>query len=251
MQWVDKLYFQYNKFKYQRENASFVKAHPSFAMPPVYMLYEAYKLSYREYFKDGQDTARELVNRLQPYINFSGASLLEWGCGPGRIVRHLPLLLPQTKIYGSDYNAATITWCKAHISNVHFSVNGLNPPLPFQNQTFNAIYAISVFTHLAEKSHYLWIEELYRGLKADGLLLFTSQGNVFAEKLTKEEQQSFGEGNVVVHGFVKEGHRSFSAFHPERFVQTLLQDRFKVLEFIPGKKQSWGLEQDTWIVQRV
>ena len=58
-------------------------------------------------------------------MNFNKASILDWGCGPGRIVRHLPSIVSKAKIFGSDYNEESINWCRENIEDVGFEVNGL------------------------------------------------------------------------------------------------------------------------------
>ncbi len=40
------------------------------------------------------------------------------------------------------------------------------------------IHAISIFMHLSETMHYAWINELYRILKKDGILIFTTHGEL-------------------------------------------------------------------------
>lgn len=248
---MDRLYFHFNQEKNRRRNRAFVKANPGFALPPPYMLYESYRLNYRAYYEDGLTTAKELVDLLQPFVDLTKASLLEWGCGPARVVRHLPGLLPGAAIFGTDYNPRTIAWCNANVEGVTFSNNGLQPPLPFPAQAMDAVYAISVFTHLAAENHFLWRNEIHRILKPGGVFLFTTQGGAFQEKLTTGEKLRFREGGIVVRGQVKEGHRSYSAFHPQPFVLSLLQGQFEVLRFMPGQKQDWGAEQDTWIVKKL
>ena len=89
-----------------------------------------------------------------------------------------------------------------------------------------------------------------RILKPGGILLLTTQGEAFKQKLTIAEKSTFERGKVVVRDKVREGHRSFSAFQPEAFMQTLFSDAFKVLKFEKGDLFDWGPEQDTWIVQK-
>lgn len=250
IKWVDWAYFTSLRLKYWRQNAAFLNKNVGFALPPAYMMYESYRMDYQAYFEDGKNAAQEIIGRLAPFVSFVNASVLEWGCGPARILRHLPDILPHTKLFGADYNPATIAWCSANINGVNFSVNGLHPPLPFTNKSMDAVYAISVFTHLSEENHLQWIKELHRVMKCGGIFLFTTQGAAFKEKLTKTELHRFNKNQMVFRGHTKEGHRSFSGFHPEAFVRNLLDGYFTVLSFTAGQKQDWGAEQDTWVVKK-
>ena len=250
MRRMDKAYFYFNKVRFSGKNRQFRKEHPSIILPPDYSMYESYRLDYKDYVDDGRDTAAWIVDELANYVSFTDTRLLDWGCGPGRVVRHLPTLLPFAKIYGADYNRSTIAWCNQNIGGVAFTWNELHPPMPFDVGYFDIAYALSVFTHLSEDSHYEWVNELHRVLKPGAVFLFTTQGSAFLSKMVNREREQFQSGALVVRGRTKEGHRSFAAFQPEQFVRSLFSSRWQVLKFTEGKKRQWGLEQDTWIVQK-
>jgi SAM-dependent methyltransferase len=93
----------------------------------------------------------------------------------------------------------------------------------------------------------LWIEELKRILKPGGLLFLTTQGNAFKDKLTQSEKSDFDDGHLIVRGAVKEGHRTFSSFHPNPFMEKLF-DSFVILKHISIENE--GNVQDVWIVRK-
>jgi SAM-dependent methyltransferase len=101
-------------------------------------------------------------------------SILDFGCGCGRLIRSLrPLCDPWASIYGTDVDSAAITWCKENIPDASFSINGENPPLRFEDKSMDLIYACSVFTHLDAEDQFRWLAELQRIMKPDGYLLLT------------------------------------------------------------------------------
>lgn len=234
-------------------NKKFLSLNTAINFPPPYFLYETYELNYANYYNDGLQTASEIVSILQPFINFDqpGKALLDWGCGPGRIVRHLPALLDNRHaVYGCDYNAVYINWCTKNLLNITFAKNELTPPTSFANDSFDAVYGLSVITHLSAQNHFAWIAELHRVLKPGGLLLITSQGDQFKEKLLNDELASFNKGELVIRDSEQEGHRVFAAFQPKNFMVDLLKD-FKLIRFIEGgTKESIHGKQDTWLVQK-
>ncbi|RYY66632.1 MAG: class I SAM-dependent methyltransferase, partial [Chitinophagaceae bacterium] len=242
---VDRLWFGYNRLRFRGRNARFRAAHPGIALPPDYMLYESYRMDQELYFTDGQATARWVIDQLSAYAPLEGARLLDWGCGPARVLRHLPALLPGARFAGSDYNGATIDWCRAHIPGIDFRRNGVLPPLAFEDTSFDAAYALSVLTHLSEEAHAAWLTELHRILRPGGLLLLTTHGAAFEQKLTAGERALFQKGSIVVHAVEKEGHRSYAAFQPKAFMETLFSRNWQVLNFAAGKIHDWGPEQDT------
>lgn len=247
---VDRVYFLFTKVRFNKKNKRFLKQHPHLKMPPSYVLYETYRMDYQNYFEDGKNTAVDIVQLISAQISLENITILDWGCGPARVVRHLPALLPQSKIYASDYNNEIIQWCKENILDVEFRQTELIPPLAFDHNFLDVVYALSVFTHLSEENHFRWITEIYRVLKPGGIFLFTTQGNAFLNKLSTREKEKFLNGAVVIRGQVKEGHRTYSAFQPETFVLTLLKNNWRILKFISGGLQDWGPEQDMWMVQK-
>ena len=246
----DRLFFRFNKFKYAARNERFRKDHPDLALPPDYILYEAYRLDAESYYHDGKETAAWVISQLQPYCALNDATILEWGCGPARVVRHLPVLLPNASIHACDYNMETIEWCRKNIQRIEFRENGLYPPLPYNGDFFDAVYAISVITHLSHENHYRWLNELNRIIRPGGCLLITSQGAAFSSKLRKPELQLFSEGRLVQRAMVMEGHRSFSAFHPESWMRSFFREQWTVISFEAGVLHPWGPAQDTWLVQK-
>jgi len=191
---VDKLRFFFYYSQNYIANNRFKNEVAQFKFPPPYFIYETYSLNYQNYYKDGYQTAREIVTLLSAYKDLSktSISLLDWGCGPARIVRHLPEVLGyDIEIYGCDYNSKYIKWCSKHIHSVNFFTNNLHPPTSFVSGYFDIIYGLSIITHLSAASHSDWVKELWRILKPGGILLITSQGDAFKEKLLPQEEMLF------------------------------------------------------------
>jgi len=252
MHFVDQVKYLYQKVKNRQKNAHFKVQHPDTALPPDYMLFEAFQLDHQKYYEGGAQSARMIVDLILPHAAPGVLRVLDWGCGPARIVRHLPNLLPVGSIiFGTDYNTRTVEWCRQHIKGVTFSQNNLHPPTTYSDQFFQVIYSLSVLTHLSEASHQAWYSELMRVASPGAVLLLTTQGQAFCEKLTKTEQNQFKNGQLVVRGNVVEGHRVYSAFHPAAYMQALFQGSAVVLEHLPGYPQNWGIEQDIWIIRKI
>ncbi|RYY39296.1 MAG: class I SAM-dependent methyltransferase [Chitinophagaceae bacterium] len=247
---ADRAWYGFNRLCNSGRNRRFRTTHPGLTLPPDYMLYESYRLDQQLYYTDGQATAQWICAQLEPYGSLATATVLDWGCGPARVIRHLPQLLPGARLAGSDYNEATIEWCRAHIAGIDFRSNGVQPPLDFGRDTFDAAYALSVLTHLSEEAQVAWMTELYRVLKPGGLLLLTTHGAAFEEKLTAGEKLRFRRGECIEHPVEQEGHRSYSSFQPRAFMERLFSRNWQLLNFAAGKQHAWGPEQDTWIVRK-
>lgn len=247
----DQIKYRYSILRNFFGNRSFRKDYPDLVLPPDYILYESFGLRYRSYYEGGYRTAQWLVRTWKPYIDLKNVNILDWGCGPARIVRHLPELLPTSTIYGTDYNEQTIKWCQKNIFDVDFSPNNIDPPLPYPDSSFDVVYGISIFTHLSERNHPAWIAELHRVLKPGGILLITTQGKAHSEKLIPHELDQFQAGRLVIRQGTMEGHLTYNAFQPEEYIRGLLPGYFDELDHIRGKSETWGISQDVWCLQRL
>jgi len=248
---ADWVHFYIEKTRNKKKNVAFKEKHPGISLPPDYLLYESFMLSYDEYYYGGLSTAQWLAESFSRHTTLKDKKILDWGCGPGRTIRHLPAIIGNGCTYdGTDYNQRSIEWCASRLAGISFNKNPLEAKLPYQDNCFDIIYGISIFTHLSEQLHYDWYNELYRVLNKGGIMLLTTQGNNFTSKLTAAELEQFNSNQLVVRGNVKEGHRTFSAFHPEGFMQHLFHNA-EILEHIVTKPvNEKDLSQDTWIIRK-
>ncbi|MBU2552820.1 MAG: class I SAM-dependent methyltransferase [Bacteroidetes bacterium] len=249
MKLTDDLRFYYFKFKKRKKNKQFLLNNPEANLPPDYLIYESFQIDYEEYYTKSKASAEWILSYFSKYISLSGIKVLDWGCGPGRIIRHMSHLLETGKVYGTDYNPASIEWCKNNLPGIEFNTNTLEAKLPYQDNYFNAIYGISIFTHLSEKMHFEWMDELKRILAPGGLIFLTSHGNAFIEKLTENESAAYHRGELIVRGMTAEGHRTYTAYHPKVFMEKLFEG-MKILEHVETSSNNGKAQQDVWLVQK-
>jgi SAM-dependent methyltransferase len=155
-------------------------------------------------------------------IGLEAAAILDFGCGCGRVTRHWAKPVGPA-IFGCDYNPELVGWCRGHLPSVRTELNGLEPPLPFDRR-FDFIYAISVFTHLAEPLQFAWMNELGAFLNPGGALLFTTVGERGAARLTPVERERFDGGQLVVRFHESSGSNLCAAVHPGAFVRRMIGD---------------------------
>lgn len=247
---ADYFRFYYQKIKNRKINNDFRRNNKGVVLPPDYLLYESFMLNYADYFYGGEKTAIWLKNHFSKHIELRNKKILDWGCGPGRIIRHLPAIIQNDcEYYATDYNAASINWCKMNLNGINFNLNSLDAQLPFPDNCFDVIYGISIFTHLSEQLHYDWYKELYRVLNNNGILFLTTHGESFKGKLTTAEIKRFNNDELIVRGNVKEGHRIFTAFHPPLFMQKLFSN-VTILNHITTETEDDELVQDVWIIRK-
>ena len=133
-----------------------------------------------EFLKRGPATIREFeaACRAQGRSLAEARSLLDFGCGCGRLLsamRRSPLL-SDCRLVGSDVDPEAIEWLRAAYPDLELAVNSFSPPLPFEDDRFDAIVSYSVFTHLDEQGQFAWLRELRRVLSPGGVALITIHG---------------------------------------------------------------------------
>lgn len=175
-------------------------------------------------------------------------SILDFGCGCGRVIRHLKHL-ERVGLHGTDYNTRLIDWCKENLDFARLSVNDLAPPLCYDDSTFDFVYALSVFTHLPEPLQKPWMSELKRVLRPGGYLLMTTHGEYYLRQLTPDQQQQFRDGRVVVLHEESAGTNVCGAFHPEQYVRNTLAEGFRVVDFVP-QGATGNPHQDVFLLKK-
>ncbi|WP_225766249.1 bifunctional 2-polyprenyl-6-hydroxyphenol methylase/3-demethylubiquinol 3-O-methyltransferase UbiG [Inquilinus sp. Marseille-Q2685] len=234
----------------KKQIIEFEKQNPHFVLPPSDLAYDAYRRwtpeSYRNIGFEHAKYLAGLIKRHQPGVR----SVAEWGCGPMRILRHMSSLLPGVRLVGLDYNPDTIAWAKnqPEFNGIELHRNDLRPPLPLPDGEIDAIYNLSVFTHLSDALHHAYIRDLQRCLAPGGILISTFQGDWYKSKLSPAELQLYEQGKIVVRDQVMEGKRGYAAFHPPAFVRRLLEN-WEILEHIESPDVA-GLFQDVWVARK-
>jgi SAM-dependent methyltransferase len=249
---VDRVRFAGLRRRLRASNDAFVAANPDFALPPADLAFDAYgHIDWAGYRTTGEMQAAGIAEVIRTAFPDGPIAVFEWGCGPGRLIRHMPSLLARqdATLAGADYNPRSIAWDREHLPGIDFTVNGLHPPLDQPDGTFDVVYCVSVFTHLSEDVQLAWAAELLRVLKPGGLVLCTTQGDAFRRLLvTADEHTRYASGQVVVLGNYREGRKYFLALHPERFVRERLLAGFAGVRQIQTQAMSYEFfEQDTWV----
>ncbi|MCB9832560.1 MAG: class I SAM-dependent methyltransferase [Planctomycetes bacterium] len=112
--------------------------------------------------------------------------VLDFGSGPGRMIRYFLRHWSTTGIVGADVDRRAIEWAQRNFPFGEFVVSSPEPPLVFPAASFDLIYAVSVFSHLSEANHLAWVEELRRVCHPDALVILTILGRHAHTRLSEE-----------------------------------------------------------------
>jgi SAM-dependent methyltransferase len=177
----------------------------------------------------------------------SDSRVLDFGCGCGRVIRHLRHL--SADLHGCDSNPVAVEWCDRHLPFARFRVNALETPLDYDTGSFDLVYALSVFTHLPQRLQWFWMCELRRVLKPGGVLLLSLHGDALRGRLTRSERTDYRAGRLVVRGADLIGTNHCAAFHPPAYVRAVMAEGFEVMEQVP-EGASGNPPQDAWLLRK-
>jgi SAM-dependent methyltransferase len=172
-------------------------------------------------------------------------AVLDWGVGCGRVARHLAPALGE-RFFGCDIDASNIEWCQSNLPGT-YRASKLEPPLPFEEASFDVIYGISVFTHLRKPWELAWLKELHRVLKPGGVILMTVHGRttvdysglneaIQTELLAKIEAEGLlvGSDNTQLDGFVEQPREYVNVYHAKHHVQSVWGGFFEDIQQLEG-----------------
>ena len=218
--------------------------------PPARLVYDVTNIYDYEWFYQtgvlGSQCIRGILEKNNLDIN-EFTSILDFGCGCGRMIRHLKTL-KGASLYGVDYNPVLVEWCQNNLAFANFKVNTPADRLRYADEKFDFIYAISVFTHLTEDLGFFWMSELDRVLKPGGVMYLTFMGKTRAPHLRQELRELFEAGQLVLTGKEHAGKNTCAAYHPEQYVRNILAKKFRILDFIPGGARD--ANQDVFLIQK-
>jgi len=177
-------------------------------------------------------------------------SVLDFGCGCGRIIRHFYYHIKDVHFFGSDYNPQLIEWCKSNLLFAHFSTNKLLPPLEYGSDQFNLIYARSVFTHIGSELQKIWMHELRRVLKVGGYLYISTHGESTFIKLDKNVIEELKSNGIASVNQNIEGDNKCTVFQTKKYFEENLLEGFELMDFISGGAKK-KLSQDIYLLKRI
>ena len=198
----------------------------------------------------------ELIGPIMP----KGGRLLDWGCGPGRLLGPFHSLLPGWECHGCELDATTLAVAERLHPQAKIAPSRVFPELPYPSGSFDAVIGISVMSHMAEPAQHVWLAELRRLLRPGGLAILTTHNLLQAFALSDEggtrawvlrELKRYGlsdclrDGNLGPH--LPLGSLYRSVFHTEAHLHTAWGRYFQILRVFRGAME---LKQDVWLMLR-
>jgi SAM-dependent methyltransferase len=176
-------------------------------------------------------------------------AILDFGCGCGRVLRYWRHL-PDTGVFGTDYNAKLVAWSAHNLPFSRVAVNNLEPQLDYDSGKFDLVYALSVFTHLTKDLQAPWVRELARIAKPGGRLVLSTHGEAYLGRLNADERRHFAAGELVVKNNVSApGSNTCAAYHPNAYVREEMASGLDLVDFA-AEGAKGNPRQDLYVLRK-
>jgi SAM-dependent methyltransferase len=183
--------------------------------------------------------------------------ILDFGCGCGRVVQNLRGQPGSYALYATDIDPDLVDWGRSNLQDIQWSVNGHRPPLPFNDDAFDLIYGISVFTHLDEDFQDVWLRELRRVARPGATVILTVHGEHVISGLRMLDPSYIDEIHDRGFMFFKwskgklkiDGFPDFyqTAFHTKEYIYNQWSKYFEIVDYV---ERGIGNYQDAVVLRK-
>jgi SAM-dependent methyltransferase len=213
-----------------------------YPVPPVSMRYRitgGTKL--QSFLSSGRRSLEDLNAALGTQRKTLGdfRDILDFGCGCGRMLRHLEQFAPNGSICGMEIDGEAVEWCRRNLPFAEVVQTSMAPPSPWDEDRFDLVFGVSVFTHLSEDLQFRWLEELRRILRPGGFMLQTvldegTRNNTPLPRRAEADLEKSGFAFVrtgVMAGFLPIEYGT--TYHTRDYIERTWSRFFHVREYVP------------------
>lgn len=208
-------------------------------IPPARLRIRIGNANRKAYLVTGPRIGTRLIKHVGKYRNIDNFErVLDWGCGCGRIARYMMQSVPESRFYGCDIDPDAISWMQKTYPKSSFTKINPYPPTPYEDSFFDFIYGISIFTHLDETLQFMWLAELKRITRENGIVAVTVHGgdpssDPMLQKILQSKgfADKVGDRSIFFSHFLKKDYYRLTK-HRKEYVMREWTKYFDILEFI-------------------
>lgn len=154
-----------------------------------------------------------------------GATMLDFGCSSGRVLRTIAAYRPDLECLGCDPNGPAIRWAQQNLPMATFFESPTSPPLDVADGSVDVVYAISIWSHFAEEAAMRWLAEMRRIIRPGGALLMTTHGFDTMAEFLRRDAMTRESAAKITRGLVAGEHVYLDVF---------------------GEEGDWGVKDPEW-----
>ena len=192
------------------------------AFPPLDLVVRIGSPSIEGFEHIGSGVKQTISRCLPSDFNFRGSRCLDFGCGIGRVIRHFHTEARTAEFWGCDIDGTSIRWAVENMTPpFRFYQMSQAPSLPFEDSSFDLIYAVGVFSQVFEDWHH-WAVEIRRILKPGGTFFMSYAGQAPFEEMLSLPYDGFAQHPGL---YVKNPFNSWNRGGPMVFMSPVWVER--------------------------
>jgi SAM-dependent methyltransferase len=161
------------------------------AMPPAHLQVATHGNSGDAALRQGfgfYQLVRQLAEKHQAVRSWGEATVLDYGCGWGRITRFFVRDVTAERLIGLDCVEGMIEHAVACNPFATFQLVDPLPPTALKASSVDVVCAFSVFSHLSEQAHLSWLAEFGRVLRPGGIAVLTTRSREFISEMARLQE---------------------------------------------------------------
>lgn len=205
------------------------------------------------FFQEGRRITDQIISAFSDagHPLSKSRAILDFGCGCGRVMKGLKDLSLGGELWGCDIDFEAIKWNRIHLGDIaQFCSNPHLPPTQFHDGYFDAVYSVSVFTHLPEEMQFAWLTELRRITAPNAICVASVHGAHYWESIHPNVKSQVEASGFDYRSAAKtEGLPDFYmvAFHSEEYIRTRWSRFFEILAI---RRRFIGEAHDAVVMRR-
>ena len=194
----------------------------------------------------------------------AGWAVLDFGCSSGRVIHPFSKAFEATRCFGCDPIGNAVEWAARNLPGVDFHQSPVDPPLKFADESFDFVFAISIWSHFGKNAGKRWREEMKRILKPGGIFLWSTHGPGSLEHFAANRILPGGECERLFRDLLRDGFAFYNPFGAdgdwgivsEEWGQAILHPSYVLRQTLEGWKvlayRSRHVEgnQDLWVFEK-
>ena len=178
---------------YALDPSAAARAGEALPLPPLDLSVRIGSPTLHDFEQIGRGVKAAILRCLPAGFDFRGSRCLDFGCGIGRVIRHFAEEARSAEFWGCDIDGTSIRWAVENMTPpFRFYQMAQGSTLPFEDSSFDLIYAVGVFSQVYDDWHQ-WAVEIRRVLRPGGTFFMSYAGQTPFEEMLSLPYEGFAD----------------------------------------------------------
>jgi SAM-dependent methyltransferase len=201
------------------------------------------------YFESGKSSAEQASAIYKEHAARPPRRVLDFASGYGCVTRHLPGVLPGSKVFACDVLESCVTFVSQCLEFRALQSAKIPEELVI-NKRFDLIIVLSLFSHLPERTFSRWLRQIARLAAPGGIVLFTTHGRMSA--------QQFGNPPLTADGFWHDPRKEHPNLDASNYGLSICSRKYcevcieeiKDVKLVDYREGFWWGHQDVYVLRK-